>query len=66
MKKDLTRVERQIAKGKDRLAELLKEQESESFNPERLIEIAAEIEILQTELQSREEEWLEITLALES
>jgi ATP-binding cassette subfamily F protein uup len=66
LKKDLTRVERQVAKGKERLAELLKEQEAESFNPERLIEIAAEVEKVQSELQSREEEWLEITLALES
>jgi ATP-binding cassette subfamily F protein uup len=66
LKKDLTRVERQVAKGKERLAELLKEQEAESFNPERLIAIAAEVEKVQSELQSREEEWLEITLALES
>ena len=66
MKKDLTRVERQVAKGKERLAELLKEQEAEGFNPERLIAIATEIEKVQSELQTREEEWLEITLALES
>ena len=59
-------MERQVAKGKDRFAELLKEQEAESFNPKRLIEIATEIEKVQSELQSREEEWLEITLALES
>jgi hypothetical protein len=31
-----------------------------------LIEIAAEVEKVQTELAMREEEWLEITLALES
>ena len=66
LKKDLTRVERQVAKGKERLAELMAEQDAESFNPERLIEIAAEIEKVQSELQTREEEWLEITLALES
>jgi ATP-binding cassette subfamily F protein uup len=66
LKKDLTRVERQVEKGKERLATLLAEQEVESFNPERLIEIAAEIEKVKNELQSREEEWLEITLALES
>jgi ATP-binding cassette subfamily F protein uup len=66
LKKDLTRVERQVAKGKERLAVLLKEQEDEAFNPERLIEIAAEVEKIESELQAREEEWLEITLALES
>jgi len=31
-----------------------------------LIAIAAEVEKVQIELQTREEEWLEITLALES
>jgi ATP-binding cassette subfamily F protein uup len=66
LKKDLTRVERQVAKGKERLAELLKEQEAESFNPDRLIAIADEVKKVQSELQTREEEWLEITLALES
>jgi len=66
LKKDLTRVERQVAKGKERLAQLVEEQEAESFNPERLIAIAAEIEKVQSELHTREEEWLEITLALES
>jgi ATP-binding cassette subfamily F protein uup len=66
LKKDLTRVERQVAKGKERLAQLLKEQEDEAFNPERLIAIAAEVEKVQAELQTREEEWLEITLALEN
>ena len=55
-----------MAKGKERLAELLKEQEAESFNPDRLIAIADEVEKVQSELQTREEEWLEITLALES
>jgi len=66
LKKDLTRVERQVAKGKERLASLLQEQEDQAFNPERLIEIAAEVEKVQMELHLREEEWLEITLALES
>ena len=66
LKKDLTRVERQIEKGRERLAILLKEQEDESFNPERLIEIVGDIEKVEKELQIREEEWLEITLALES
>jgi ATP-binding cassette subfamily F protein uup len=66
LKKDLARVERQVEKARELLAELLKEQEIESFNPERLIAIAAEIEKVEKELQIREEEWLEVTLALES
>jgi ABC transport system ATP-binding/permease protein len=66
LKKDLTRVERQIAKAKERLAQLTQDQESAAFEPERLNEISEEIERLSTDLQTREEEWLAITLALES
>ncbi len=66
LKKDLARVEKQVAKGKERLAALLEEQERESMNHLRLSEITEELEKVRNELQSREEEWLEITLALES
>jgi ATP-binding cassette subfamily F protein uup len=66
LKKDLTRVERQIQKGKEKRINLIAEQEAESFNPDRLTAIANELAQLETELQQREEEWLEITLALES
>ena len=66
LKKDLTRVERQIQKGKEKRTTLLAEQEAEAFNPERLAAIATEMAQLEQELQQREEEWLEITLALES
>ena len=66
LKKDLTRVERQIQKGKEKRINLIAEQEVEAFNPERLTAIASELAQLETELQQREEEWLEITLALES
>jgi ATP-binding cassette subfamily F protein uup len=65
-KKDLTRVERQIEKGKEKRLNLIAEQDSEAFNPERLTAIAIELGALEKELQAREEEWLEITLALES
>jgi ATP-binding cassette subfamily F protein uup len=66
LKKDLTRVERQIQKGKEKLAQLLSEEESAAFNPARLLEVASEISQVEKELAQREEEWLEITLALES
>jgi ATP-binding cassette subfamily F protein uup len=66
LKKDLVRVEKQIAKGKERVALLLAEQERESLDHIRLGEIASELSAAAQELQSREEEWLEITLALES
>jgi ATP-binding cassette subfamily F protein uup len=66
LKKDLARVEKQIAKGKERVASLLAEQEEESLNHVRLGEIDSELSAAAQELQGREEEWLEITLALES
>jgi len=65
-KKDLARVEKQIAKGKERVAVLLAEQEQESLDHNRLLAITSELASAQSELQTREEEWLEITLALES
>ncbi len=66
LKKDLTRVERQVAKGKERLVQLKAELELAAFSPEKLLEITDEITQVESELASREEEWLEITLALES
>jgi ATP-binding cassette subfamily F protein uup len=66
LKKDLTRVERQVAKGKERLAQLKSELEAAAFSPEKLLELSAEIATVESELVAREEEWLEITLALES
>ena len=66
LKKDLARVEKQVTKGRERLSTLLEEQERESMNHLRLSEITEELEKVRNELQSREEEWLEITLALES
>ncbi len=66
LKKDLTRVERQIEKAREKLATLKSEQEGASFDAQRLTEIASEIASLESELATREEEWLEITLALDS
>lgn len=66
LKKDLTRVERQVAKGKERLAQLKLEIEAAAFSPEKLLELSAEIATVESDLVVREEEWLEITLALES
>jgi ATP-binding cassette subfamily F protein uup len=66
LKKDLARLDKQIVKGKERIAELLAEQERESANHQRLIELASELASAESELASREEEWLQVTLALES
>ena len=66
LKKDLSRVERQIAKGKERLVQLKSELEAAAFSPEKLLELSAEIATVESDLVAREEEWLEITMALES
>ena len=66
LKKDLARLDKQIVKGKERIAELLAEQERESANHQRLIELTSELASAESELASREEEWLQVTLALES
>ena len=64
LKKDLVRVERQIQKAKEKIAELESEQENAAFDPTELIRISAELETQRAEINSREEEWLEITLQL--
>ncbi len=66
LKKDLMRVERQVEKGKERMAQLKLELEAAAFNSEKLLEISAELAKVESELAAREEEWLEITLALEN
>jgi ATP-binding cassette subfamily F protein uup len=66
LKKDLARIEKQIAKGKERIVNLIAEQEGEVANHQRLVEIANELALAESELNSREEEWLAVTLALES
>lgn len=64
LKKDLVRVERQILKSKEKITELEGAQESAAFDPAELIRISAELETQRAELNTREEEWLEITLQL--
>ena len=64
LKKDLVRVERQILKSKEKITELEGAQESAAFDPAELIRISAELEMQRAELNTREEEWLEITLQL--
>ncbi|KGA16821.1 hypothetical protein GM50_13445 [freshwater metagenome] len=66
LKKDLTRVERQIQKAKEKVALLTQEQGQASFDANRLSEISDELAQLEKELTAREEEWLEITLKLEN
>lgn len=66
IKKDITRLERQMAKAEQKLVDLLQEQESASFSHERLLEIAAEITAARANQRMLEEEWLTATLTLEN
>ena len=66
LKKDLARVERQIAKAREKLVTLKNEQSEASSDANRLIEISSNIAGIELELAQREEEWLEITLKLDS
>jgi ATP-binding cassette subfamily F protein uup len=65
LKKDLTRLERQMEKCDSKVAELIAEQESAAFDASRLVAISAELLDLQTEKAKLEEEWLQVTLSLE-
>lgn len=65
LKKDLARLERQIEKSKVRIIELEQKQIDSAFDPAELTQVTAELESQRVELNSREEEWLEITLLLE-
>jgi ATP-binding cassette subfamily F protein uup len=65
LKKDLTRLERQMEKCDLKVSELIAEQESAAFDAERLVAISAELLDLQAEKAKLEEEWLQVTLSLE-
>ena len=62
----MARVERQIEKAREKLETLKSEQGEASSDANRLIEIALNIATIESELAQREEEWLEITLQLDS
>ena len=66
LKKDLSRVERQIEKGKAEVARITAELESATGTPDELIALTESLAKIESELAVREEEWLAITLALES
>jgi ATP-binding cassette subfamily F protein uup len=60
-KKDLARIERQIAKLDERISQLITEQDSAQSNADRLIEITSELTKLNEDKQLREDEWLATT-----
>jgi ATP-binding cassette subfamily F protein uup len=65
LKKDLTRLERQMEKCDSAISTLIAEQETAAFDAERLIAITSELAELQAAKAKFEEEWLQVTLALE-
>jgi ATP-binding cassette subfamily F protein uup len=64
-KKDLARIERQIAKLDEKIAALVTEQELSEFDASRLAAIAAELVELSSEKSRREEEWLAATVLID-
>jgi len=66
LKKDKTRLERQMEKVDTRIAELEKDQESVAFDANRLQEIGEELVRTRLEKDKLEEEWLQVTFSLES
>ena len=64
-KKDLARIERQIAKLEEKIAALINEQNTAEYDANRLVEITAELTDLNSEKLAREEEWLAATLLIE-
>jgi len=66
LKKDKTRLERQMEKADTRIAELEKDQESVAFDANRLQEIGEELVRTRLEKDKLEEEWLQVTFSLES
>jgi ATP-binding cassette subfamily F protein uup len=65
LKKDLTRLERQMEKCNAAIVALTAEQESAAFDANRLVAIASELMVLSAEAAKLEEDWLLVTLSLE-
>jgi ATP-binding cassette subfamily F protein uup len=66
LKKDLTRLDRQIEKCASQINDLEATQEAAAFNPEELINIESLLSSLRAEKSKLEEEWLHTTLSLEN
>ena len=66
LKKDLTRLDRQLEKSSSQIKALEDQQEAAAFDPELLIKIESELRDLRAEKSKLEEEWLHTTLSLEN
>ncbi len=61
IKKDIAKLEKQIEKVQSEEMQLIAEQEAASFDHQKLIEIAAKLEAIQSLRQKLEDEWLELS-----
>jgi len=66
LKKDLSRLDRQLEKSSSQIKALEVQQEAAAFDPELLIKIESELRDLRAEKSKLEEEWLHTTLSLEN
>ena len=61
IKKEIARLEKQIEKVTKEEADLLVEQESASFDHQKLLEVSAKLQTVQSLRQKLEDEWLELS-----
>ena len=66
LKKDLVRIERQMERADSEISELLRTQEAAAFDPEALIAATNNLTAAQEKRAKLEEEWLNISVQLES
>jgi ABC transport system ATP-binding/permease protein len=66
LKKDLIRLDRQLAKCASQIKDLEVQQDAAAFDPEKLITIESGLSDLRAEKSKLEEEWLHTTLSLEN
>jgi ATP-binding cassette subfamily F protein uup len=66
LKKDLTRLDRQLEKCASQIKDLEAQQDEAAFDPEKLITIESGLGDLRAEKSKLEEEWLHTTLSLEN
>ena len=66
LKKDVARLEKQLLKLDEAINALVEEQSTAAFDAERLIEITAKLEELRADKNTKEEEWLFATTALDN
>jgi ATP-binding cassette subfamily F protein uup len=66
LKKDLTRLDRQLEKSASQIKDLEAQQDAAAFDPEQLVRIESELSNLRSEKSKLEEEWLHTTLSLEN